>query len=106
MPEVLWWHWLSFGLLVVFLLVLDLFVFHRQDHAPSLRESAGFTIFWIAVGLAFNGLVWWWGWGPKHGSELGVTFLSAYLIEKSLSMDNIFVFVVVFRFFHVPLMYQ
>jgi tellurite resistance protein TerC len=106
LPEVLWWHWLSFGLLVVFLLVLDLCVFHRKDHAPSLRESAGFTIFWIAMGLAFNGLIWWWGWGPEHGSALGVTFLSAYLIEKSLSMDNIFVFVVIFRFFHVPMMYQ
>ena len=106
MPEVLWWHWPSFGLLVVFLLVLDLCVFHRHDHAPSLRESAVFTVFWIAVGLAFNGLVWWWGAATGHGSELGVTFLSAYLIEKSLSMDNIFVFVVIFRFFHVPMMYQ
>ena len=106
LPEVLWWHWLSFGLLVVFLLVLDLLVFHRQDHAPSLRESAAFTAFWIAVGLAFNGLIWWWGHSPEHGSKLGMTFLSAYLIEKSLSMDNIFVFVVIFRFFHVPLKYQ
>jgi tellurite resistance protein TerC len=105
-PEVLWWHWMSFGLLVVFLLVLDLLVFHRHDHAPSLRESAGFTIFWIAVGLVFNGLVWWWGAAAGHGSQTGVAFLSAYLIEKSLSMDNIFVFVVIFRFFHVPLMYQ
>ncbi|MHC4180058.1 MAG: TerC/Alx family metal homeostasis membrane protein [Planctomycetota bacterium] len=101
-----WWHWLSFGLLVVVLLVLDLCVFHRHDHRPSLRESAVFTAFWIAVGLAFNALVWWWGYGPEHRSEVGVTFLNAYLIEKSLSMDNIFVFVVIFRFFHVPLRYQ
>ena len=106
MPEVLWWHWPSFGLLVVFLLVLDLCVFHRHDHAPSLRESAVFTVFWIAVGLAFNGLVWWWGVAAGHGSETGLTFLSAYLIEKSLSMDNIFVFVVIFRFFQIPMMYQ
>jgi tellurite resistance protein TerC len=101
-----WWYWLAFGVLVVFLLVLDLCVFHRQDHAPSLRESAGFTVFWIAVGLAFNGVIWWWGVAAGHGSETGVTFLSAYLIEKSLSMDNLFVFVVIFRFFRVPLMYQ
>lgn len=106
MPEVHWWHWLSFGLLVVFLLALDLLVFHRRDHTPSLRESAAFTAFWVAVGLAFNGLIWWWGVAAGHGSETGVAFLSAYLIEKSLSMDNIFVFVVIFRFFQIPLKYQ
>lgn len=106
MPEILWWHWLAFGGLVVFLLVLDLCVFHRKDHAPSLRESAAFTALWIAVGLAFNGLIWWWGAAGGHGHEMGMTFLAAYLIEKALSMDNIFVFVVIFRFFHVPMMYQ
>ena len=106
LPPILLWHWIAFGLLVVFLLVLDLCVFHRDAHAPSLRESAWFTVFWIGLGLAFNGLIWWWGYSPQHGSELGVTFLSAYLIEKSLSMDNIFVFVVIFRFFHIPMKYQ
>jgi len=106
LPVVHWWYWLSFGLLVVFLLVLDLCVFHRHDHRPSLPESAVFTAFWIAVGLAFNGLIWWWGAAEGQGSEIGLTFLNAYLIEKSLSMDNIFVFVIIFRFFHVPLMYQ
>jgi len=100
------WHWVAFGGLVVFLLALDLLVFHRHDHKPSLRESAAFTVFWIAMGLAFNGLVWWWGVAEGHGSEPGVTFLAGYLVEKSLSMDNIFVFVVIFRFFNVPLMYQ
>jgi tellurite resistance protein TerC len=106
LPVVHWWHWLSFGLLVLVLLALDLYVFHRHDHAPSLRESAGFTIFWIAVGLAFNALIWWWGAAVGHGHQMGMTFLSAYLIEKSLSMDNIFVFVVIFHFFRIPLMYQ
>jgi len=95
------YHWLAFGGLVVVLLTLDLFVFHRHDHTPSLAESAWWTVFWIGVALAFNAVVWWWG-----GLEAGVTFLSAYLIEKSLSMDNIFVFVVIFRFFSIPLMYQ
>ena len=106
MPVVHWWYWLSFGLLVVFLLVLDLCVFHRHDHRPSLRESAVFTAFWIAVGLAFNGLIWWWGVAAGDKSQTGIAFLSAYLIEKSLSMDNIFVFVVIFRFFQIPMMYQ
>ena len=99
-------HWLAFSGLVAVLLVLDLCVFHRNDHAPSLRESTLFTIFWIALGLIFNGVVWWWGYQSGLGHDPGLKFLGGYLIEKSLSMDNIFVFVVIFRFFHIPLMYQ
>jgi tellurite resistance protein TerC len=94
-------HWVGFGVLVAVLLALDLLVFHRHDHVPSLRESAGWSVFWISLGLAFNAAVWWWG-----GTEAGATFLTAFLVEKSLSMDNIFVFVVIFRFFHIPQMYQ
>ena len=100
------WHWLAFGALVVVLLSLDLFVFHRHDHTPTLAESAGWTVFWIALGLLFNALIWWWGVAIGHGSDPGMKFLAGYLIEKSLSMDNIFVFVVIFRFFNVPMMYQ
>jgi len=95
------WEWIVFSVLVVILLALDLLVFHRHDHAPTLRESAWWTVFWVGVGLTFNAAIWWW-----KGYETGVSFLSAFLIEKSLSMDNIFVFVVIFRFFAVPLMYQ
>jgi len=60
------------------------------------------------LALVFNGVIWWWGvvLGPEYGSGPGMTFLSGYLMEKMLSMDNIFVFVVIFRFFHIPLMYQ
>jgi len=93
--------WLAFAVLVVVLLALDLLVFHRHDHKPTLRESVGFTIFWIALGLAFNVFIWWWA-----GPHAGMKYLTGYLIEKALSMDNIFVFVVIFRFFNVPLMYQ
>ena len=82
-------------------LALDLFVFHRHDRVPSLRESAGWTVFWCCLAVAFNGLVAWWG-----GSEAGLTFLTGYLIEWSLSMDNVFVFAVIFTFFQVPLQYQ
>jgi tellurite resistance protein TerC len=99
--EITFGHWVGFGVLVVVLLALDLLVFHRHDHVPSLRESAGWSVFWISLGLAFNAVVWWWG-----GTEAGTTFLTAFLVEKSLSMDNIFVFVVIFRFFHIPQMYQ
>jgi tellurite resistance protein TerC len=95
------WHWIGFGVLVTVLLALDLLVFHRHDHAPRLRESAGWSVFWIALALMFGGVIWWW-----DGSDAGTKYLTAYLIEKALSMDNIFVFVVIFRFFHIPLMYQ
>ena len=97
----LWWHWLSFAALVIFLLTLDLKVFHRDDHEPSLKESTWFTIFWIAVGLAFNAFIWIWA-----GHEDGVKFLTGYVVEKALSMDNVFVFVMIFHFFKIPLKYQ
>lgn len=100
------WHWFAFGGLVAVLLFLDLAVFHRHAHTPSLKESAGWSVFWIGLSLAFNALIWWWGWATDGTSEAGVLFLSGYLVEKSLSVDNIFVFVVIFRFFHVPLKYQ
>ena len=94
-------HWIGFTTLVAVLLALDLLVFHRHDHKPTLRESAGWTVFWITLGLIFNAVVWWWG-----GHEVGITFLNAYVIEKSLSMDNIFIFVVIFRYFHIPIKFQ
>ncbi|NQT38873.1 MAG: TerC family protein, partial [Planctomycetes bacterium] len=100
-----YWHWFAFGALVVFLLTLDLFVFHRHDHTPSLRESTGWSAFWISLGVAFSGVIWWLN-GPTHGPEAATQYLTGFLIEKSLSMDNIFVFVVIFRFFQVPMMYQ
>src|SRR5689334_6149830 len=63
--EVTLGHWVAFGVMVAVLLALDLFVFHRQDHEPSLRESAGWTVFWASLALAFAGLLWWWaGRGP------------------------------------------
>lgn len=105
MPEIILWQWVAFGGLVVVLLTLDLCVFHRHDHEPSLKESAWWTIFWISLALIFNALLWWWG-NQNGRPHMGMEFLTGYLIEKSLSMDNIFVFVVIFRFFSIPLMYQ
>lgn len=99
--DVALWHWLAFAVFVVVLLVLDLFFFHRDSHEPTLRESAVWTVIWCGLALAFNALVWVW-----RGSDLGVQFLTGYLVEWSLSMDNVFVFAVVFSFFGVPLKYQ
>jgi tellurite resistance protein TerC len=100
-PETIVWQWVVFAGLVAVLLALDLLVFHRHDRVPKLRESVGWTLFWISTGLAFNAVVWRW-----DGPHAGETFLTAFIVEKSLSMDNIFVFVVIFRFFAVPMMYQ
>lgn len=95
------WHWVAFGAFVLAMLVLDLGVFHRHEREPSLRESALWTVVWAALALGFNGLVWHWG-----GATAGIQFLTGYLVEWSLSMDNVFVFAVIFGFFRVPLKYQ
>ena len=95
------WHWFAFSGFVALMLFLDLTVIHRKSHEPTLKESAGWTIFWIVLALIFNVLIWFW-----LGRSAGLEFLTGYLIEKSLSMDNIFVFAVIFSFFRVPLKYQ
>jgi tellurite resistance protein TerC len=101
LAETMLWQWIAFAVVVAVLLSLDLLVFHRHDHAPTLRESAGWSAFWISIALGFNGLVWWW-----DGGESAVAFLGGYMMEKALSIDNIFVFAVIFRFFHVPMRFQ
>ena len=110
MPGNMLWPWVAFGTLVAALLALDLAVFHRRDRAPSLRESAGWTAFWCALALVFNVLIWWWQdklWPMyKPGHEPAVEFLTGYIVEWALSMDNVFVFAVIFRFFNIPLKYQ
>ena len=93
--------WIGFGILVVFLLVLDLSVFHKRIHTPTMRESAGWTLFWVSLAVLFNLFIWKWK-GPRSGLE----FLTGYLVEWSLSMDNVFVFAVIFRFFRVEIRYQ
>ena len=94
-------HWAAFAAMVTVLLVLDLTVFHKNSHEPSLSESAFWTCIWSALALSFNGLIWWW-----LGNAAAVEFLTGYLVEWSLSMDNVFVFAVVFGYFGVPLKYQ
>jgi tellurite resistance protein TerC len=93
--------WVGFVVLILALLALDLFVFHREAHEVSFREATKFSIFWIALGLAFGAFMWAWQ-GPTVGGE----YLAGYLIEKSLSVDNIFVFALIFTYFGVPGKYQ
>lgn len=89
--------WIGFTLFVLVLLALDLGVFHRHAHTVSVREALTWSIVWITLALLFNGLVYHW-FGPERGLE----FLTGYLIEKALAVDNIFVFVVLFSYFAVP----
>ncbi len=88
--------WIAFGIIVVVLLALDLGVFHRHAHVVRPKEALLTSLFWIAVSLAFNGAIFY-----LQGSQKGLEFLTGYLIEKSLSVDNIFVFVMIFAYFHV-----
>jgi tellurite resistance protein TerC len=89
--------WLGFTALVLVLLVLDLAVFHRKAHTVRVREALGWTIFWIALAMAFNGVIW-----NQYGSDRALEFLTAYLLEKALSVDNLFVFLILFASFKVP----
>ena len=100
-PDLTLWHWLAFGGLVIVLLVIDLVVFHRDSREPTLRESAVWTVVWCLIALAFNGLIWHW-----RGSVAALEFLTGYIVEWTLSMDNVFVFAVIFSFFRVELKYQ
>jgi tellurite resistance protein TerC len=89
--------WAGFTVFVLALLALDLGVFHRRAHVVGYREALGWSAFWIGLALAFNLLVYRW-FGPERALE----FLTGYLIEKALSVDNIFVFLIVFSYFAVP----
>ena len=97
--QVLWW--VAFAVIVLVLLVLDLKVFHRKSRVITLKESLLWTAFWVALALLFNlGIYLWRGHGPA------LEFLTCYLIEESLSIDNLFVFLLVFSYFAVAPAYQ
>ena len=95
------WVWIAFHLFVLAMLAIDLGVFHREAHEVTIREAAGWSVTWIALSLTFN-------LGIYHfmGAQAGLEFLTGYLIEKALSVDNIFVFVLIFSYFGVAPRYQ
>ncbi|MBI5684770.1 MAG: TerC family protein [Verrucomicrobia bacterium] len=95
------WIWIAFIAGVLAMLALDIGVFHRKAHTVSLREAAVWTVVWVMLSVLFGAWVWWRG-----GSELGLQFFTGYVIEYSLSVDNIFVFVLLFTYFAVPSEYQ
>ncbi len=95
------WLWLGFNVFVLAMLALDLGVFHRKAHVVTFRESMAWTGVWVSLALLFNLGVWHF-MGPQKGLE----FFTGYVIEKSLSVDNVFVFALLFSYFAVPALYQ
>src|SRR5215212_4432661 len=94
-------QWGVFFTLVAIMLALDLGVFHRKERRITLRESLFWSVFWTILAFLFNYWIYY-----KFGSEPGIEFLTGYVIERSLSFDNIFVFIVIFNYFAVPAQYQ
>jgi tellurite resistance protein TerC len=95
------WMWLGFFGLVVALLGFDLGVLHRDGHEIEVRESLLLSGFYIALGLAFGGFVWW-----QLGAQSGVEYLTGFVVEKSLAMDNVFVIAMIFGYLAIPRQYQ
>jgi tellurite resistance protein TerC len=110
------WYWIAFLLLIVTLLALDLGVLNRRAHAPTMREALGWSALWISVGLSFSGAVFalyhfdllgdFKGTIDYTGWEAALTYLTGFVLEESLSIDNLFVMVLIFQNYRVPATYQ
>ena len=106
------WFWLGYFGLVALLLFLDLGVLHRKNKEQSIRSAAMWTMAWVALGLSFSGIVYlmyenhWLGIKGPGGGDAAVTYISAYLLEQALSIDNIFIMALLFRTWGVPVKYQ
>ena len=95
------WLWVGFNVFVLAMLAVDLFVFHKEAHEVTSAEAATWTVVWVALALLFGAGVY-----AFMGRDAGLEYFAGYLIEKALSVDNVFVFVLIFGFFRVPLRYQ
>lgn len=95
------WKWIIFNVFVLAMLALDLGVFHRKSHTVKLKEALAWSALWIAMALAYNVGIYFW-----IGKVKALEFLTGYVLEKSLSVDNIFVFIMLFAYFRVPGEYQ
>ncbi len=98
--EVAIWVWLALVAGIVAMLAVDLLL-HRDAHEISMREAGTWSAIWVAVGLAVGGAIWW-----AYGSEFGLQYFAGYLIEKSLAVDNVFVWAIILGYFAVPARYQ
>lgn len=99
--EINGYMWTGFIALVIIMLIVDLGVFHRQAHEVKLKEALSWSAIWILLSLIFNGVIWYY-----MGEVKALEFLTGYLIEKSLSVDNLFVFIMLFGYFKVDPKYQ
>ena len=93
--------WVGFTAVILTLLALDLFVFHRKAHTVTLKEAGLWTVGWVSLALVFNAFIYLWA-----GSDAGLEFTAGYLVELALSVDNMFVFALIFGMFAVPAAYQ
>jgi tellurite resistance protein TerC len=99
------WHWFALVGFIVLLVIVDLLLVHRTAHVITVKEAAIESAVWISIGLAFTGVVYAMASGGEGGKAAG-EYLAGFLIEKSLSIDNVFVWAVIFSFFAVPRQYQ
>src|SRR5687767_10315604 len=95
------WVWVFFFAVVLTALFVDIGIVNRHSHAPTRKETVGWSIVWISLALAFGGFVFW-----QFGIGAAKLFFTGYLIELSLSVDNLFVFLLIFTYFKVPKTYQ
>jgi len=93
--------WILFNAFVLLMLALDLGVFHRKTHEISLKEALTWTFIWVFLALVFNAIIFYW-----RGRQQALEFFTGYLVEKALSIDNIFVFIMIFTYFQIPSKYQ
>ena len=95
------WVWIAFSAFIILLLIVDLKLVMRKPHKINTKEAAWYSAGWISLGLLFTGVIYWW-----QGSLAAGEYLAGYLIEKSLSMDNVFLWAVLFSYFKVPKEFQ
>lgn len=93
--------WIFFNAFVLIMLALDLGVFHRKSHEVSVKEALTWTVVWIFLAMVFNTIIYFW-----RGQQQALEFFTGYIVEKALSVDNIFVFIMIFTYFQVPTKYQ
>ena len=104
-----WWFYTAFTLFVLLMLAIDLGVFNRKAHVVSFKEASIWSVVWVTLALTFNVIFYTYAasqFGPETANRLGLEFLTGYILEYSLSIDNIFIFVLVFSYFGIPAKYK
>lgn len=89
--------WIAFAIFILLMLAIDLGVFHRRSHVVSFKESLSWTTLWVILAMLFNAVIFFW-----KGSDRAIEFTTGYLLELSLSVDNLFIFILIFKYFKVP----